>query len=155
MSRFLEYRQRMTDDVGCVVLLRVECAAFPEPMLAVNDTRNWTLNGEEYLALPFGFKLPEDVQGSAARAKLVMDNVGRGISDYLERVGPQDVVLCTFMLCNREEPLVVAHSVSLPMTNVSISGVIATADCGADALMRQQAVKIRQYPHITPGEFVG
>lgn len=153
MSNFLEYRQRITDDVGCIVLMRVSCPAFPEDMCVVNDTRNWTLNGQEYIALPFGFKLPDDVQGSAARAKLVMDNVGRGITDYLERVGPQDMVMCTLMLCNREEPLVIAHQVQLPMTNVSVSGVIATADCGADAMMRQQGVKLRMYPHTTPGAF--
>lgn len=152
-SSFLEYRQRVTDNIGMICLLRLECPSFPETLLACNDNQNWIYNGEEYVGMPFGFKLPEDVQGSAARAKLVLDNVGRGISDYLERVMPGDIVMAWIGLANKVNPLVVAKDIYLPVTNVSISGVIATADAGADSIMRQQGVKLRQYPFIVPGAF--
>lgn len=150
---FLENRQRITDTTGMLVFLQLTCPAFPEPMRVVNDTQNRTMGGVEYIGLPFGFKLPDQSQGSAARAKLVLDNVGRGITDYLERVGPHDMVLAKLMVCDNAEPLTPAYSINLPLTNVSVSGVLVTADCGADHLMRQQAVKLRVYPHITPGAF--
>ncbi|QYW02490.1 hypothetical protein CPT_Silvanus_016 [Stenotrophomonas phage Silvanus] len=153
MSTFLEYRQRVSDNVGMLAVMRLEAASFPEPLCVCNDTRNWTLNGVEYIGLPFGFKLPDDVQGSAARAQLVIDNVGRGITDYLERVQPGEVVMAYVGLCNKISPLQVSYDIWLPVTNVSVSGVLATADCGADHIMRQQAVKLRMYPHLTPGAF--
>jgi len=152
-GKFLEYRQRVSDDVGMLALMRLESPSFPEPLRVCNDTRNWTLNGSEYIGLPFGFKLPDDVQGSAARAQLVIDNVGRGITDYLERVKPGEVVMAYIALCNREEPLQVSYDIWLPVTNVSVSGVLATADAGADQMMRQQGVKLRAYPFLLPGAF--
>lgn len=154
MTSFLENRQRITDTAGALVFLELNCPAFPEPMRIVNDTVSRVMGGIEYIGLPFGFKLPEQSQGSAARAKLVMDNVGRGITEYLERVGPQDLVLAKLMVCDNVEPLEPSYTINLPVTNVSVSGVMATADCGADHMMRQQAVKLRVYPHLTPGAFV-
>lgn len=150
---FIANRQRVTDTAGTVVLLRITSPAFPEPMCICDATESKFLDGVEYIPLPFGFKLPEQAQGSASRAKLVIDNVGRGITDYLERVGPQDLVMCKMMLCDNIEPLVVTYSINLPVNNVSVSGVLATADCGADHIMRQQGMKLRFYPHITPGVF--
>lgn len=150
---FLKYRQAVTDNVGMILLLRLECPSFPETLLACNDNQNWMYNGEEYVAMPFGFKLPEDTQGTSARAQLVLDNVGRGISDYLERVMPGDQVMAWVGVANRINPLVVAKDIYLPVSNVSISGVLATADAGADSRDRQQGVKLRQYPHIVPGAF--
>lgn len=152
-ARFLEYRQRVSDNVGMVALLRLEAPSFPETLYVCNDSRNWTLDGNEYVALPFGFKMPEDVQGSSARAQLVLDNVGRGITDYLERVPPGEVVMAWIGLCNKIAPLQVSYDIYLPVTNVSVSGVVATADAGADHIMRQQGVKLRQYPHLVPGAF--
>lgn len=152
-SRFLEYRQRVSDNTGLVALLRLEAPSFPDTLHIANDTRPWTLNGQEYIALPFGFKMPDDVQGSAARAQLVLDNVGRGITDYLERVQPGEVVMAWVALCNKTEPLQVSFDIYLPVTNVSVSGVLATADAGADHIMRQQGVKLYMYPHLTPGAF--
>lgn len=153
MSTFLEYRQRVTDSVGMVVVLRLEAPSFPEPLCICNDTRNWTLDGLEYVALPFGFKLPDSVQGSAARAQLVIDNVGRGITEYLERILPGEIVMAYVAICDKITPLQVSYDIWLPVTNVSVSGLIATADCGADHIMRQQGVKLQFYPHLTPGAF--
>lgn len=153
MSRFLEHRQRVTDTAGTVVLLQLTAPSFPEPMCICDGTEPKVLNGIEYIPLPFGFKLPDQSQGSAARAKLVVDNVGRGITDYLERVGPNELVMAKIMLCDNIEPLQVAYSINLPVNNVSVSGVVATADCGADHIMRQQGMKLRFYPHTTPGVF--
>lgn len=152
-ARFLEYRQRVSDNAGMVALLRLESPSFPETLYICNDTRPWVLDGQEYIALPFGFKMPDDVQGSAARAQLVIDNVGRGMTDYLEHVQPGEVVMAWVALCNKVAPLQVSFDIYLPVTNVSVSGVLATADAGADHIMRQQGVKLRMYPFLTPGAF--
>lgn len=149
----LEQLQRVTDPVGQVVLLELNAPSFPDPLRIANDTINHTLDGVEYIALPFGFKLPEQMQGGSARAKLVIDNVGRGITDYLEDVLPNDTVMAKITVCAKTTPLRVMHDTYLPLTNVSVNGALATADAGIDYLTRQKAVKLRFTPYITPGIF--
>lgn len=153
MSDFLTQRQRVTDKVGLLLLARLESPAFPESVCIAADTDNWVKDGVEYIALPFGFKLPDESQGISARAKLIMANVGTDIVDYFENVTPKDQVMATLMLCNRENPVVATHTISLPLTNVSIKGTVITMDAGADFIMRQQAVKLRFNEHTTPGVF--
>ena len=107
----------------------------------------------EYLACPFGFKLPDDVSGQTPRAALTLDNVGRGIADDLERLQPYDVVTATLRISDRANPNQIERSYVLPMTSVSVNARTATAQCGYDALMRQQAVRLRYNPFTAPGAF--
>jgi hypothetical protein len=153
MTTFLERRQRVTDTVGTLLLLEVYAPSFGETLRIVNDTKNWVSNGQEYIAAPFGFKLPDDVAGQTPRAVLTMDNVGRGITDDLERLFPGDIVMAKLMLSDRADPNVIERTYLLPMTQVSVNVKTATAQCGYDAMMRQQAVRLRYNPFTAPGQF--
>lgn len=149
----LRQLQRVTDSVGKVVLLELSSPNFTGTLRIANDTREHELGGNTFIACPFGFKLPDQRQGGNGRAQLVIDNAGRGISEELERVMPEDVTMAKIIICAKTEPLREMYSAYLPMTNVSLSGVLATADCGIDFVTRQKAVKLRQNPHTTPGIF--
>lgn len=153
MTTFTERRQRVTDPDGPLLLLEITAASFTGPLQVVNDTRNWTSNGVEYVGLPFGFKLPDDVAGNTPQAQLVMDNVGRGISDELERLLPNEPVTAVLRLTDRANPNAIEHEYMLPLTGVSLTGATATARCGVDYLMRQQAVLLRATPFTLPGIF--
>lgn len=150
---FLEATQRVTDTDGMVMLLELKSKSMAEPERYACDTDDHVYNGATYLAVPFAFKMPESVPGSAGRAQLIVDNVGRGISELLESLPPNEVLMGKFLLCRRVYPLVAARQWYLPITNVSVSGVVATADAGADFLMRQKGVKIRYVPSRFPGLF--
>jgi len=153
MSDFLERRQRVTDPDAPLVLLEITAASFTGPLQVVNDTRNWTSNGVEYIGLPFAFTLPDDSMGQTPRAQLVMDNVGRGIAEELERLLPNEPVTAVLRLTDRADPNVIAHEYTLPLTHVSLTGTTATARCGVDFLMRQQSVQLRATPYTLPGIF--
>ena len=150
---FLEATQRVTNTDGMVMLLELSSDAMATPERYVCDTDDHVLNGNTFVGVPFAFKMPESVPGSTGRAQLVFDNVGRGISELLESLQPNEVLMGHFMLCRRVDPLVVARDWYLPITNVSISNVSATADAGSDYLMRQKGVKIRYTPARFPGLF--
>lgn len=152
-KEFLEATRRVTNTDGMVMLLELKAPSMAEAERIACDTEEHTYNGKVYAAIPFAFKMPESVPGSTGRAQLVVDNVGRGISELMESLMPNEVLMGRFMLCRRVAPLVVAHSWYLPITNVSVSGVAATADAGADYLMRQKGVKIRYVPSRFPGLF--
>ena len=153
MSTFLERRQRVTDTSGMLLFMDISAPSFSGPMRVVNDTQNWVSRGVTYIGIPFGFKLPDDVSGTTPRAQLVMTNVGTGITSELERLQPNETVLAKLMVSDRANPDAWAQTLYLPMTQVSLSGTQATAQCGVDFLMRQQAVKLRANPFTLPGIF--
>ncbi|MFZ6696830.1 DUF1833 family protein [Stenotrophomonas acidaminiphila] len=153
MTTFTERRQRVTDTAGTLLFLEITAPSFGETLRLVNDTQNWTSNGIEYVGVPFGFKLPSDVGGQTPRAVLTMDNVGRGITEDLERLLPGDVVMARLLLSDRADPNLIERAFLLPLTQVSVNARTATAQCGYDAIMRQQAVRLRYTPFTAPGAF--
>lgn len=146
-----EQLQRVTDTTGHVVLLELNADTFGAPLRLANDTSNHTLDGNEYIALPFGFKLPDHRQGGSARAQLIIDNVGRGITEELEALPPGEVLMAKIMVCPKTDPLEVMYYTYLPITNVSTDMTKAAADCGIDFLLRQKTMKLRFTPYLTPG----
>ncbi|MDV3469002.1 DUF1833 family protein [Stenotrophomonas sp. C3(2023)] len=153
MSTFTARKQRVTDTSGTLLFLSISATSLPAPLRIVNDTQDWVSQGVEYLGVPFSFKLPEDTRGQSPRAQLVLDNVGRGISEDLEALAPNDLLMARLMLSDRADPNVYERDYYLPVTSVSISGATASAQCGVDFLMRQQAVRLRANPFTLPGIF--
>lgn len=153
MSTFLERRQRVTDPSGTLIFLELSAPSFTDTLRIVNDTRNWVSNGVEYIGVPFGFKLPDDVSGQTPRAVLTLDNIGRGITQDLETLQPYDLVQAKIKISDRADPNAIERMYILPLSQVAVNTRTATASCGYDALMRQQAVRLR-YNHFTaPGAF--
>lgn len=153
MTLFHERNQRITNDVGHVELLEITNPSFSGPMRICNDVQDFVSQGLDYIGLPFGFTLPEDQSGSAPRMKLAMDNVGRGISDELERLLPGTSTMARLIIVARDTPDVHEHVTWLPLTGVTVSGATAQATCGVDELMRQAACKQVANPFTLPGIF--
>ncbi|WP_313569384.1 DUF1833 family protein [Comamonas terrigena] len=153
MSDFRARNQRITDDVGFIQLLEVSNPSFSEPMLICNDVQDFVSQGKSYIGLPFGFDLPDDVSGSAPRMQLAMDNVGRGVSDELERRQPGTTTMAKLIVVGRDTPDRHEHVFWLPMSSVSISGASAQASCSVDEVTRQSACKQMATPFTLPGIF--
>lgn len=153
MSEFRTRNQRITNTVGHVELLEVTNPSFSGPMQIVNDVQDFVSQGVTYIGLPFRFTLPDDVSGQAPRMQLTMDNVGRGISDELERLLPGTTTMAKLIIVARDTPDVHEHVFWLPITSVSISGASAQATCSVDGLMRQAACKQIANPFTLPGIF--
>lgn len=150
---FKERRQRVTDTHGLLVFLEVTSPAFSGAMRIVNDTRNWISNGTEYIGLPFRFKLPDDASGQVPSSVIEIDNVGRGLSEEIEKIKFDDVVMATIKLSDTANPDHIERTYVIPMAHISISGTTASANCSVDYIMRQQAVKLRYDQHTAPGIF--
>ncbi|RZZ81936.1 DUF1833 family protein [Pseudoxanthomonas winnipegensis] len=150
-AAFVEQIQRVTDTDGIIALLQITCDAWSGPLLIANDTKSWTSNGLEYLGFQFGFTLLNDVAGETPRTSIVITNVGRGLTEELERVGPNELVMAKMMLASRADPDKIEETWVLPMSVVSVEPERATAQCGMDFLMRQQAMNKRFTPELTPG----
>lgn len=143
MTDFTERRQRVTDTDDILLLLEVTADSFTGPLYLAADTQDWESNGVTYVGAPFGFKLPDDTAGQSPRAQLVMANAGRGVSEELERLGPNETPIATLRVTDKSDPDTIFQTYILPITVVSASGAQVTAQCGVDFLMRQQAVRLR------------
>ena len=153
MTQFQERNQRIKDEVGHVELLEVTNPSFSEPMRICNDVQDFVSQGVPYIGLPFGFTLPEDQSGSAPRMQLTLDNVGRGITDELERLQPGTTTMAKLIVVARDTPDVHEHVYWLPMAGVTVSGAKAQATCSVDTLMRQSSCKLVANPFTLPGIF--
>ena len=150
---FTERRQRVTDTDSPLLLLEITSPAFTGPLRAVADTQNWISQGVEYIGVPFGFQLPDDVPGQPARAVLEIANAGTGMTDELEQWTPGTPVSAILRVTDRANPDVIEREFHLPIQSVSVSNGVVTARLGGDTSERQQAVRIRFTPFLTPGVF--
>ena len=153
MSDFRTRNQRLTNDVGHIELLEITNRSFSESMRICNDVQDFVSQGVSYIGLPFGFTLPDDVSGQAPRMRLTMDNVGRGVSDELERRQPGTTTMARLIIVPRDKPDLHQHVYWLPMSSVSISGASAQATCSVDELMRRSACLQIATPHTLAGIF--
>lgn len=149
----IEKFQRVTDADGILVMLEMTAPSFGATLRLVNDTRDWISNGETYIGFPFRFKLPSDVAGVVPRAQLEIDNVGREMTADLEGLQPNEIITATVKIADKADPDTIFQSIPLPVTRVSVTPAVVTADCGVDYIMRQAAVKLRANPHTLPGIF--
>lgn len=150
---FVERRQRVTDTDSPLILLELTADSFPEPLRLVNDTVDCVSNGNTYIGYPFGFKGPEDKNEGSPNVQLRIDNVGRGISEDLENLGPNEILMARIMLTDRADPDTIFRDYWLPLMSVQISGAVATATAGVDHFMRQQSVRLRFNQFTAPGLF--
>ena len=150
---FMERAQRTNEASSLLLFLEISAPSIPETLRIVNDTQDWISNGLTYLACPFQFKLPDDTAGQTPRAQLVIDNVGMGMTQDLESLAPNEMVMCRLMISDTANPNVYERTYRLPMTMASASTGQVTAQLGVDFLMRQQAVRLRANPFTTPGLF--
>jgi len=148
---FTERKQRTTDTSGLLLFLEISAPSIPETLRIVNDTQNWTSQGVEYLGCPFGFKLPDDSAGQTPRAQLVIDNIGLGMTQDLEALQPNDLVMCRLMISDRADPNRYERAYRLPMTMASAGTGQVTAQLGVDFLMRGKSVRLQYNPFTTPG----
>jgi len=150
---FQERRQRVTDTESELWFVEIEMPSSGEVLRVVNDTRDWISNGNVYLGASFSIQPPSDVSGQSQKARLVMGNVGLGITQDLEARLPGEEVKCRMMLADRADPHTYVRTYRFPMVRVSVTTGEVSAENGVDALMRQQAVRLRYNPFTSPGIF--
>lgn len=147
--------QATADNHGLLELLEIDHASFGSPVRICNDTRDWTIGGSTYVALPFACKLPNQARGENPRAQLQIDNVGRELTAAIEGLPVGAELLATFKLVSRATPSVVDYQFIAQLSGISITPTVVTCTMGSDDTMRQTAVRVRFDPANTPGLFPG
>lgn len=144
---------KVDDTDGVLALLKIDHPSFSEPLCLVNDTRDITTLGDDYIALPFRVTLPADKAKESPRARLQMDNVGRDIGAELEALPPGATLQATLRIVHRSTPGVVDYEFTAPLSTVQVNTTSVSAVMGPGDIMRRPAVLVRFDPVSAPGLF--
>lgn len=150
---FRENNQRLESFAIIIQLLKVTNPSFSEPMMICNDTQDVVHNGETFIALPFDFKPPEDNEGGAPQLVFTIDNVGRALTDELEKVIPGSETMAELILISSDEPDVVQHRFKMPIVDVTLDGAKAMATASVSNFMQRPACKLVADKFTLPGIF--
>ncbi len=143
------------DAHGFLELLFIEHASWVAPVRVVNDTRDWTIDGNTWIGLPFKVKLPGQAQGENPRAQLQMDNVGRELTAALEALPVGSTLLATLRVVSRATPSVIDFEFVALLGGINVSATTVSCTMGPDDTLRQSAVRVRYDPSNAPGLFAG
>lgn len=144
--------RRVTDNAGMLMLLVLSSPGMATARV-VNDTRDWVIGGETYIGLPFRVKLPQDVRGQPSRTMLVVDNVGRDLSDEIEARPPGALLMATMRMVSRARPTEVDYEFTSPLSGIKITTATVSAVLGNEDALQAPAVKVRFDPVTTPAVF--
>lgn len=146
--------QTIDDGQGFIELLVLEHESFGQVYL-VNDSQNWIIDGNTYIALPFRIKLPSNLQNENPRAQLQIDNVGRELSVILESLPVGGSITAIISVASRATPYINEYEFVSQLSGIALNTSVMTATMGPDDTMRQTSVRIRFDPSTTPGLFQG
>lgn len=125
----------------------------PEPVRVVDHPVDQVLGGNAYVGLRFEFRLAGDVEGRAPRAELAIDNVGRPLTQWIERSGGgagATVKATEWLAADTAAP---EWEVDFDLSDVVVRQSRVTATIGYENLFGRRAVALRHDPETSPGLF--
>ena len=122
------------------------------PVRIVNDAVDHVIGGETYTALRFGVRLVDDVEGRVPRAELVVDNVGRPLTQWIEQSGGGSGASVRVMefLAGQAAP---EWDLTLEVASMHADQQQIAATIGYENLLGRRAVRLRHDPETSPGLF--
>ena len=125
------------------------------PVRAVNDTQDLMVGGETYMATRFEAQLASDVERQAPQAQIVIGNVGRDISNWIEVIGGGaggtvnifEVPIQDDGTAGRRE-----WAIEMDVQNITCADLV-TVQLGFNPLLGRPAVGLRFDPQTAPGLF--
>ena len=134
-------------------LLEIEHPDLVAPVRVVNDTLPITHAGNEFTALGFQLTPPDDLSQGTPRASLVVDNVGRDLTEWLELSGGGKDATVRIILVMRSDPNTIEWDITLGLDNVNISMLEVSGELGFDDMLNLPASNVLYTPEIAPGLF--
>lgn len=113
----------------------------------------WQCAGNQFKAVAFQVKKPDDVEQQLPRAELAMSNVGKELVGWLEASGGGRGATCRMMEMLRSDPNTIEWEVTLDLVNIEINPAQVSGSLGFEDLLNKPAVAITYRPDVAPGLF--
>ncbi|WP_434359922.1 DUF1833 domain-containing protein [Parasalinivibrio latis] len=135
------------------VLIEIHHASFSEPARLVADTDDLVHQGDLYTALPVEVSLPEEGEGRAPQARLVLDNVGRVLTEAIDNTRGLEGGFCRILQVMRSHPDHVEWQTDLDVMQARVDQQVAELVLGYEDFLNKAAVTVYYTPETSPGLF--
>ena len=134
------------------LLLAVEIThpAISTPARMVNDTVEHVIEGNRFPALPFQVTLQDDTEGRVPKASVQIENVGRALTEWLERSEGGAGARCRIMkVLARDDS--VAYEITTGVEAMHVDAQWVQATLGYGTVLSIPAVQVRYDSASFPG----
>ena len=156
-KRFDQASRAGTPEAPVLTALEIAHPDVATPIRVVNDTQNHTIDRREFVAARFSARLADDADGQAPQAELVIDNVGKALTRWVELSDGGNGATVKLMQvaegAAEASSLAVEWSVELDVVGMRVTTQSVTARLGFDPMLHRPAVQVRHDPAHSPGLF--
>lgn len=92
---------KLNAEESLLILLEITHPFVATPIRLVNDSKDFVLNDNLFIHMPFEVKRQNDVQGELPKVSLSITNVGRSLIRWIEASGGGRDAKLKVMLCRR------------------------------------------------------
>lgn len=136
-----------------LLLLEITHPGLSEPARVVNDSEDLFSGGYQYVAVAFQAVLPDDLEEGMPHATLVVDNVGRELTEWIEASRGGAGARMRMMQVLRSNPDVIEWEVTLDLSNVHMTAASVQGTLSYEDLLNRPAVTLFYRPETAPGVF--
>lgn len=135
-----------------LMLLTFDNAEMPSPLRVVNNYENITSNGNEFIAYPFAFTLPDEETETLAQVELTISNVNRLLVESVRSIGTP--LTTTLELVMAESPdTIEAGPFPMTLREVKYDALKLNGTCNFHDLLNQAYPAGTYIPSDYPGLF--
>lgn len=104
-----------------LVLLEIEHPMLTDVLRLVSDNADLLSNGENYLAMNFRFERQSDIQNELPKVSLIVPNIGRTLTKWVDGSGGGRDAKITAKLARRSTPDVIEESIQFGVSSVNLN----------------------------------
>ena len=134
-----------------LTLLEIDHPALVSPARFVIDKQDLVSNGDTFTAIAAEIKWPDDMSQGQPRAEIVVDNIGRDLTDWIEASVGGRGASYRFMHVLRSAPNVIQADTTLSGSNVVMTMTTVSATLGYEDILNLPAVTVIFSPQTAPG----
>jgi len=136
-----------------LLALEITHEDLAQPIRVVNDVEDLVSNGETFVAMAFRAELPSDLEEGQARARLVVDNVGKEMVGWLEASNGGRGARCRIMQLLRSDPDTIEWEISMDLSNLVVSPLTVSGTLSFEDLLNRPGIPMLYRPEAAPGLF--
>lgn len=125
------------------------------PIRVVNDDSEYVIGLITYQPLRYRLKLPDDKKDQQPTANIIIDNIGRELTDWLEMSGGGRGALVRIMhVLRQDNGLPVAYiyyDITVRLDDVKVNVKQVQGQLGYRLLLQEAATKLTFRPETAPG----
>lgn len=143
---------KLNSDENILVLVKIEHPFISEPIRLVNDNINFTLEGEEYIAMPFNVSRQSDHQNELPKVSLEISNVGRSLVKWIDSSSGGRNAIVTIILARRSNQII-EEEITFGISSVSVTSLMVKISLVIQNNLTKRAIRFIYDTKRAPGLF--